>query len=60
MSKKDRFISKSEVADRLSVHPTSVGRIFARDGGPSPVQIGCREKFRESEIDSYLKHKGIV
>jgi hypothetical protein len=57
---KDRFLSKAEIADRLDVHPTPVKRIFAKDGGPSPVQIGCREKFKESEVEGYLKHKGIV
>jgi hypothetical protein len=31
---KNRLISKSEIANRLQTHPTSVNRIFAREGGP--------------------------
>jgi hypothetical protein len=59
-NKGDRFISKSEAAKRLDVHATSVNRIFARDGGPAPVRIGCRDKYRESDVEGYLKSKGAV
>jgi hypothetical protein len=40
----EKLISKAEVAKRLDVHPTSVNRIFARDGGPAPLKIGRHEK----------------
>jgi hypothetical protein len=59
-NKGDRFISKSEAARRLDVHASSVNRIFARDGGPAPVRVGCRDKFLESEFEHYLKSRGAV
>jgi hypothetical protein len=56
---RENYIGKSVIANRLQVHPTSVNRIFARDGGPKPVKIGCRERYKESEFESYLKQKGL-
>jgi len=56
----DRFISKSEAAKRLDVHASSVNRIFARDGGPAPIKIGCRHKYKESDVEGYLRSRGAV
>jgi predicted DNA-binding transcriptional regulator AlpA len=61
MSKTDRFIPPSQIANKLNVHPSSVPRIFARDAdAPKPVRIGCRNKYKESEVDSYLRARGIA
>jgi hypothetical protein len=61
MSKQgDRFILPSRIAKRLECHPSSVPRIFANDDGPKPVRIGCRNKYRASEVGEYYKKKGIV
>jgi hypothetical protein len=57
---KGRFVSKAEIAERLQVHPSSVKRILAQDGGLTPVKVGCRERYWESDVGGYYKKKGIV
>jgi hypothetical protein len=59
-NEKDRFTPPSQIACRMEVHPSSVGRIFARDGGPAPIKVGCRTKFLSAEVDAYLKKRGIA
>ncbi|WP_261936133.1 helix-turn-helix transcriptional regulator [Sphingomonas bisphenolicum] len=50
----DRLLSKSEVADRLSVHPATVDR-WTKDGRiTGKVRIGGRVGWRASAIQSLI------
>lgn len=50
----DRLLSKSEVADRLSVHPATVDRWTKEGRINGKVRIGGRVGWRASAIQSLI------
>lgn len=50
----DRLLSKSEVADRLSVHPATVDRWTKEGRITGKVRIGGRVGWRASAIQSLI------
>jgi excisionase family DNA binding protein len=51
----DRLISALEVAYRASLHPATIYRKALRGEIPGLVRLGKTVRFKESEIDAWLK-----
>ncbi len=55
MTTQQEFISSAELAERLGIHWRTLLRICARGDGPPAYRIGHSYRFREAEVEQWLR-----
>lgn len=50
-----KLLNVNDVCERLKVCRTTLYKLLAAGALPEPVQVGCRKKWTEDEIESWVR-----